>query len=70
MNLIEFIKEHGNQASAAAALGLSQGMVSGRVTGRYPMTADAAIDLELRSNGVMSRYDLNPVAFPRPIAQE
>jgi|SaaInlStandDraft_7_1057024.scaffolds.fasta_scaffold127405_2 DNA-binding transcriptional regulator YdaS (Cro superfamily) len=63
MNLQEFINKHGGQEKAAKKLGLSQGMVSGRLTGLYPINPNAAIDLEKRSNGEMKRSDLLPEIF-------
>ena len=66
MDLQQFVKQYKNQSEAAAVLGLSQGMVSGRLTGRYPMTADVALDLEKRSGGVMTRYALFPEGFGKP----
>lgn len=63
MTLKQFVKKYKTQSGAAKALGLTQGMVSARLNGRYKMTADAAIDLEKRSNGEMTRYDLLPEIF-------
>jgi len=63
MDLKEFVKKHKTQAEAAKVLGITQGMISGRLTGRYKMSVDAAIDLERRSNGQMTRYDLRPDVF-------
>lgn len=65
MNLTQFIKNHEGQAQTAIALKVSQGTVSNYVTGRTKMTPNAVIDLETRSNGVMTRYDLLPEIFPR-----
>ncbi len=65
MTLEKFVKTHRTQAEAAKALGLTQGMISARLNGRYKMTADAAIDLEKRSGGVISRYDLLPEIFKK-----
>jgi DNA-binding transcriptional regulator YdaS (Cro superfamily) len=66
MDLAQFVKKHKTQTKAAEALGLSQGMISGRLTGRYPFTADAAIDYERRSNGELTRYELLPEVFGAP----
>ena len=65
MNLEQFVKKYKNQKLAAEALGLSQGMISARLNGRYEMTANAALDLEQRSSGEMSRHDLLPEVFPK-----
>jgi len=68
MNLEQFIKKHKNQKEAAKVLGLSQGMISHRLRGRYAITADVALDLERRSGGEMTRYDLLPDVFgPKPV---
>lgn len=63
MNLQQFVKKHKTQARASKILGLSQGMISARLNGVYPMTADVALDLEKRSNREMTRYDLLPEIF-------
>ncbi|WP_084254166.1 transcriptional regulator [Methylobacter marinus] len=70
MNLEQFVKKHKTQVAAAKALGLSQGMISHRLSGRYKMTANAAIDLERRSGGEISRYDLLPNIFGTPDDQD
>ena len=63
MNLEQFVKKHKTQKKAGEILGLTQGMISGRLTELYPMDANAAIDLENRSNGEMTREELLPSVF-------
>jgi len=70
MNLEQFVKKHKTQNAAAKALGLSQAMISLRLSGYYKMTANAAIDLEIRSGGVMTRYELLPSVFGSPDKQD
>ena len=65
MNLIQYVEKHRTQANAAKSLGLTQGMISARLNGRYKMTPNAAIDLEKRSKGEISKHDLLPDIFPK-----
>ncbi len=66
MDLNAFVAEHG-QTGAAEILGVSQGLVWQWLNGKTRVTAERAIDIEEKSGGVVTRYELRPEIFgPRP----
>lgn len=66
---IEHFDTKGRQSGLADAVGVSQGMVSGWLNGRYEITWEMAKRIEQATDGVVSRYDLRPDIFgPKPEA--
>ncbi len=60
---IDLFADRGRQAGLASAVGVSQGMVSGWLTGRYEVTLEAAIKIEEATAGAVSSHDLRPDIF-------
>ncbi len=62
MELKDYVAEYG-QTGAATRLGVSQGLVWQWLNGKTRIPAERAIDIETKTSGAITRYDLRPDIF-------
>jgi len=64
MNRIADVIDRVGSSELARRLGCSKQMVSHWRVGRYKPTAEAAVEIELVTNGLITRSDLRPDLWP------
>ncbi len=60
---IEICDPRGRQRGLAQAIHVSQGLISGWLYGRYPVSAEKAVAIEIATEGRVTRCDLRPDLF-------
>jgi DNA-binding transcriptional regulator YdaS (Cro superfamily) len=61
-----YLKKHQlNQTSFAEKVGANQGLVSMWLHGKVRMTPKWVLEVEKKTEGELSRYDLRPDVYPR-----
>jgi DNA-binding transcriptional regulator YdaS (Cro superfamily) len=66
MTLNEYLKTRGKQKELAQRLKITQGAVSQWATGSQRVTAERAIDIELATDGAVTRQELRPDVYSVP----
>lgn len=67
---VECFRSSGKQKGLADKVGVTQGMVSGWLHGRYPISWVHAKAIEEATNGSVTRYQLRPDIFGKPPGEE
>lgn len=60
MDLREYVEKNGGQTAVAARLGVSQGLVWQWLNEKTRITAERAQDIEEKTNGEVTRFELRP----------